>query len=204
MNHQQQTISDDKLPWPVRACFHGITLSLLGLSAGGLATNVIDIFAPIRGNGIPIWLWPILILIWTPGIVGLCLGYYAIIRYPYLSLATGWQPTLTSTRWLWVLLGVIFWMIALMFSLVFLIELFSRPLDVWGLVACGYFAIECWFAGFLLIIFRAERHPTIATFIQLSLGIGIALLPFYIPALLAGGIRCRTFLATIESTDNRS
>lgn len=195
----QHIISDDKLPWTVRACFHGVTWSLLGLTIGGLATTLIHIFVPIRANGIPIWLWPILVVIWTPGFAGLCFGYYAIIRYPYLSLAMGWQPTLTSTRWLWILLGGVFWVIALIITLVFLYGLLSRPWNTLGLVASGYFAIECWFVGFLLTKFRADRHPTIATFIQLTFGFGIALLPVYLPAILAGSIRCRRFLAELSS-----
>ncbi len=196
---QKQNIPEDQLPWTVRNSYFGISLALLGLSAGGLVMQVIDAFVPIAGKGIPGWLWPVFIIIWAPGIVGVCLGYYAVIRYPYLSLAIEWTPTLTSNRWLWILLGLVFWAIALLCSLVSVLAVFSSPFDIWNVLSSGYFAIECWFLGFLLLRFRADRHPTVATFITVTLGIGILLLPAYLPALVIGNIRCRKFLATFDT-----
>ena len=198
IENNNETIEHKHLPRSVRACFHGITLSLVGLAAGGLIANVVDNFIPVMGKGIPLWLWPILIVIWTPGIVGIVLGYYAIMRYPYLSLAMEWTPTLTSTKWLWVTLGWVFWVLGGIAGFVCIVTAFDRQIDIAGLFCCGYTSAACFFGGFLLTRFNRDRHPTVATFIILTFGYGIAAAPLYFPALLIGSIRCRKFLASIE------
>ncbi|MGI9516762.1 MAG: hypothetical protein ACR2NP_06950 [Pirellulaceae bacterium] len=151
--------------------------------------SVIDLFVPVRGNGIPAWGWPILILLWTPGIVGILPGYYSIARYPALSLSLDWQPTFTSTRWLWLLFGSVFCLIGLVAALMLPAAIVEH--DFWASICFAYTAIACIFAGFLLTFFDARRYPTIATFLHVSWFVGAAFVPIYLPALIVGSYRLR-------------
>lgn len=159
-------------------------------------------FIPVFDKGIPLWLWPILVAIWLPGIAGLILGYYAIIVYPNISLSMGWTPTLTSNRWLWFGLGLLFWLYGIIAGAAFVGSLFARPLNVWVIISCGYFSMASCFGGFLLTNFNHRRHPAVATFILLTFGYGIAAVPLYVPALVIGSIRCRQLVnANIRKAD---
>ena len=74
---EAETSAESELPVVIRIGKYGISLCLASLLIGGAAAKIIQAVVPgIKGNGIPNWLWPILITIWTPGIVGFVLSLY--------------------------------------------------------------------------------------------------------------------------------
>lgn len=192
----QQYIEHSRLPGIIRLGNWGIWITVLGLVAGGAIMSIVDLFfiPGIQGNGIPPWLWPILILIWMPGFIGLLISYYSVARYPYLSLATGGGPALIVSRsWIWTFLGSVFWVLSPLMMLSVLVGEFQQ-IEV---IAMLYLAIELAFAGFLLTFYRRAKHPTIATFLELTHLFGFIIFPLYIPTILLGSIRCRRFLRTL-------
>lgn len=190
-------IDPARLPAVVRIGQGGFALSLAGLSLGGLAVKLIDIVFPgVKGQGVPAWLWPILVGIWTPGIVGLLLTFYAIARYPYLNLATGGGPRIAAaSRWIWAPLG---WFLYVLAPLVALSALANIGEPVKCLVLL-FMALDMAFVAFLLTFYRREKHPTVATFLELTFGLGTVLFPIYIPSLVIGSLRCRRFLQSLPS-----
>ncbi len=194
--NSKETAPEVILPWSVRNSRRGVILSAIGLGVGGLLVNIVDIFVPIKGNGMPVWMWPILITIWLPGVLGLGIGYYAIMRYPYISLVCQLNSPRLTTGWLKVLLAIIFYVLAAGLTYLFLaILIWSPKKDISGVLSILYFLVECWFVGFMFFPYHSDRHPTIATFIHLSCGLGVILVPLYIPAIVIGTLRCRAFLA---------
>src|SRR5260221_12005129 len=99
--HEPHYTEEPKLPTMIRVGKAGFLLSMAGLTIGGAIVKVVDAFVPgVKGNGIPPWAWPILIVIWAPGLFGFALSFYSIARYPYLNLATGGGPNIAlSSRW---------------------------------------------------------------------------------------------------------
>lgn len=194
---QRPVIEESKLPAAVRIGKAGFVLSLLGMSLGGGVVRVVDALIPgVKGNGIPAWAWPILIAVWTPGIVGFVLSHYSIARYPYLNLATGGGPKIAVTsRWIWVPLGYIFYLLTPLIVL----SLIVNASDIAAVIALTYLAIEFGFIGFLLTSYRQDKHPTIATFLELTFGIGIVFFPIYLPSIVVGTIRCRRFLRSLQA-----
>jgi hypothetical protein len=149
----------------------------------------------------PPWGWPILIAIWTPGLVGCVLSFYSIARFPYLNMATGGGPNIAATsRWIWVPLGWTFYLLSPLIAL----AAFAGSQNVALSVGMILLAIEFWFVGFLLTSYRKEKHPTIATFLELTYGIGIVMFPIYIPTLVIGSIRCRRFLKSLQGVGGGS
>ena len=196
-------VSADFLPWKsyprsVKFAFVGIQVALVSMAVGGIAIQIIELFVPVKGNGIPWWGWPLLTLIWIPGIVGILTGYYAIIRYPYLSMAIEWTPTLSDRRWLWATLGWIFYLLG---ALILLVAITQGTDDWVGRLLVANLGCMSIFGGFLLANFRADKHFTVATFIHLTKGIAILVLPLYLPALIWGSINCRRFLGELERSD---
>ena len=51
---------------------------------------------------------------------------------------------------------------------------------------------------FLTFKYDPVTHPTVATYIRSTIGIGVLLFPIFIPALIVGGIRCRRLLEAQE------
>ena len=51
---------------------------------------------------------------------------------------------------------------------------------------------------FLLVRYNLIAHPTIATFVRVTIGFGVLLFPVYIPALMIGSMRCERLLAKTE------
>jgi len=190
-------IEYSKLPKVIRWGNWGILISLAGLVIGGAIFKIVNLFFPgFLGNGIPPWLWPILILIWTPGALGLLVSFYSIARYPYLSMATdGGDRIISSSRSpIWTLLGVVFYLIAPLQLLVAL----ANSNSLWEFFGFTYLSLVLFFAGFLMANYRRERHITIATFLELTFRVGVVLFPLYIPAILIGSIRCRQFSNSIN------
>jgi len=66
--------------------------------------------------------------------------------------------------------------------------------DEWAYFVFGYSSILLAFMIFYATTFRPQTHPTIATFIRATLGLGVVLFPLYIPALIIGSARCKVLL----------
>ena len=195
-------LENRELPLTAKIAIYGTGFSVAGLAIGGSIMAIIREFVPLPPNRIPIWLWPILITLWIPGIVGLIAGYYVIIRYPYISLFMKERESFNQqlkTRQLWVLVGSIFWALAGGLVLLLIGALLIEPDNVILIFTICYFGLECWFAGFLFIRFDSAKHPTVSTLITFSFGIGVIALPIYLPALILGTIRCRKSLTEMES-----
>jgi hypothetical protein len=127
----------------------------------------------------------------------IALSFYSIARYPYLNMATGGGPNIAlSSRWIWLALGSILYLLAPLLALAILGNL-DEP---GAALALEYLSIELLFVGFLLTSYRKEKHPTIATALEITFGIGIVLFPIYVPTLVIGSIRCRRFLASLQGS----
>ena len=197
----QQFIDPSKLPLEVRLGNWGIATSIGLLVIGNVVAKGLDKIFP--GNGPPVWLWPVLYIIWTPGILGFLLSFYSIVRYPYLSLATGGLQLPGFTRtWIWTFLGVIFYFLGTSFLLLGVGSRFAPtpPMTKSELVLVVYLAIELLFIGFLLATYKLEKHVTVSTFIELTFGFGILLFPIYLPFILIGSVRCRQRLNALKNS----
>lgn len=60
--------------------------------------------------------------------------------------------------------------------------------------ALAYVLILFLFVAYLCFGFDPERSPTIATFIRSKLGLGVVLMPLFVPFLIVGSVRCRRLL----------
>lgn len=139
-------------------------------------------------------------------IIGVGLGFlvalalsasvYVIVRYPYLSLVEpadgdqftkhfGMQPIVYTILKCLTILTVL----TLMLSM--LIFGFNGP---HALLMFGYLSIMLAFLVFHAFIYTPIQYPTIATFLRSTVGLGLLLLPFYLPFILIGSIRCRSLL----------
>ena len=130
----------------------------------------------------------------------LLVSQYVIVRYPFLSLiepADGdyfAKQISAGSR----LLPLIKWFGMLMF--VFMIVMISiqgirKPIQV-GVIIYSIFMLG--FMIFLTFKYDPVTHPTVATYIRSTIGIGVLLFPIFIPALIVGGIRCRRLLEAQE------
>ncbi len=128
---------------------------------------------------------------------------YVVVRYPYLSLlqpVDGDYLDRRTTRNTRVLVSVLK-LLALVFCITAVILIprngFCTPPSV---LAFCYFLVMIPFLTFLTFIYRPILHPTIATFIRATLGIGVIFFPVYIPILALGSIRCRRLLNAAKAS----
>lgn len=133
-------------------------------------------------------------------LASLTLSCYVVIRYPYLSLV----PTSDedhfakhfslSGTWLYKTLKVL----ALAATAIMIVAIITGGVDNVGkLITLIYLAIMLGFLIFLSFIYDPVSHPTMATFIRATMGIGVLLFPLFIPALAIGSLRCRWLLEDI-------
>lgn len=179
------------LPASYRFSQGGIALAmvLLTFSTTAFSQNAPQIVKTIAGS--------ILGLI---VLASLTVSYYVIVRYPYLSLV----PTQDddhfakhfslSGSWLYTLLKYL----ALMTILVLLISLVLNGIDdLKKTLILVYVMIMLGFLTFLTFRYDPIRHPTIATFIRATLGIGVLLFPLFLPAVAIGSMRCSQLLEDV-------
>ena len=180
---------DAAFPAVVRWGRWGIVLSGLGLAVGGATTKLAGAFVPgLRGGGVPGWMWPVLVAVWTPGVAGLLSAAYSVARYPYFSLATTGGPRdIPTGRGIWVPLGGFIMLLAPPMGLVAAAN-WREPATAAGM---AYLAVEFAFVGWLLARYRPDRHVTVATWLALTFGLAIPLAPFYLPSILLGSRRLR-------------
>lgn len=132
-------------------------------------------------------------------VVALVAASYVVIRYPFLSLVHASDGDVFSQQFksksllrvakVTALLTVT----SLFVSLVFLC-LSKANVGPGAICSLVYFTFLLGFTLFLCFFYEADRHPTVATFIRSTLGIGIVLAPLFLPVLAIGSLRCRRLL----------
>jgi hypothetical protein len=132
-------------------------------------------------------------------LASLVISNYVVIRYPYISLVESEDGDPFSKHfasqgsWLyWVLK-----LVGLVTPAIIVAGILCAGIDSPAkLVALGYCAILTVFMVFFTFFYDPIRHPTVATFIRSTLGLGIALFPVFGISIAIGSIRCRGLLNT--------
>ena len=135
------------------------------------------------------------------GIAGLAIATscYVVIRYPYLSLVSTsdkdkYSQQFVSKRLLMVA-KIIFPLGILFLCLGSTIAVFNGTGNqAVQAITLPYFYTQFAFSIFLCFWYDPITHPTLATFIRSTLGIGLILVPVLLPVLLLGTIRCNRLL----------
>lgn len=130
-------------------------------------------------------------------LVSLAVSYYVIIRYPYLSLVQTSDKDYfakhfsMSGTWLFKLIKAL----AVAVTAIMIVSIITGGVDeMRKVLVLIYMLIMFAFLIFLTFIYDPDSHPTIATFIRATLGIGVLLFPLFLPAVLIGSLRCRWLL----------
>ncbi|WP_171188748.1 hypothetical protein [Alienimonas chondri] len=157
--------------------------------------------------GPPPWFWIVAAIACAPGVAGLLLSFYCAVRYPYLSLATADAPREIRTgQGIFIPLG---WTISLLgLILVWIVAMnFEWPPRAEALKAAVliYVAVLLFVVGFLLANYRPKKHPTVASWLMMTGGLGVLLGPLYLPFLFAGSRRLKRIrLGSTPLAGNRS
>lgn len=135
-------------------------------------------------------------------VFSLVVASYVIVRYPYLSLVPTNDFFATNTsqsiKPIARVLGCLSLFVFTMLFIVFVLNiagLRAGPLNrnqLW--VAVLYLPLMIGFVGFLTLFYSSEKYPVVATFIHVTLGIGILFFPLYLPAIFIGSVRCKALL----------
>jgi hypothetical protein len=129
--------------------------------------------------------------------VGLIATFYAVIRYPYMGLVDAADGDLfakyieSNRKWVLVTVKVLMLIGALAGIIVPMLDGQISQRDAWVILYA--FAILA-FMVFLLFFYNREDHPTVATFLRCSMGLGVFFYPLYIPALVIGSMRVQRLL----------
>ncbi|MFO0013511.1 MAG: hypothetical protein ACK553_12260 [Planctomycetota bacterium] len=124
--------------------------------------------------------------------VGFIATYYAVVRYPYMGLVDAVDGDLFSkyieSQKKWVQVAAI--LICLVIAIAgVVVPMLDGRIVVLEWVVILYAAAVLVFVMFLLFYYDPTDHPTIATFLRCSMGLGIFLYPFFVPALVIGSMR---------------
>src|SRR6056297_504680 len=149
--------------------------------------------------------WPIrarwLLAAVIAGIVAFALSVsaYVVIRYPYLSLVQTrdediFSAQFTSKALVKVTKTVGLLTLFLLLAVLVGVTVIAGIVNPWQVVALAYVLILFLFVAYLCFGFDPVANPTLATFIRSTLGIGIVLMPLFIPVLVVGSQRCRRLL----------
>ncbi len=134
--------------------------------------------------------------------LALLVSGYVVVRYPFLSLT----PALAGDRFEGQL-GPrnrrpvqILRILALAFFIMGVILVPLRGIDnlVESLFVC-YASTMIPVLAWLVVAYDPVSHPTVATLIRSTFGIGIALFPLYIPMLVLGSMRCHEMQERVAS-----
>jgi hypothetical protein len=149
--------------------------------------------------------WPIAAQCVLGGLIGCIVAFalfaasYVVIRYPYLSLVSTRDGDIFTQQFTSKTLARVTKFVSLATLSILLLALIyvawtkgiTGALQAFSL---AYIAILFCFVLYLCFFYDAEIHPTVATFIHSTLGLGIILVPFFIPVLVVASSRCRGLL----------
>lgn len=145
-------------------------------------------------------IWPQIAVGVASGIcaaVGLLATYYAVIRYPYMGLVDAADGDLfhkyleSQGKSLQVLAKCVCLTVA---GGGVIIPIWDGRITVFEWFVVPYAALVFLFVVFLLVYYDRIDYPAVATFLRCSLGLGIFLFPFFLPALLVGSMRAEAIL----------
>jgi hypothetical protein len=130
---------------------------------------------------------------------------YVVLRYPFLGLVDAvdgdlYHRNITARRSTGVLLRMLNCLLIIVLVLACWMLISRGRMTVGQVWFCGYSLVLIPFLLFLGIRYDRIKHPTIATFIRASLGLGIPLYPLFLPVIYLGSRRCR---ALLEKADLR-
>jgi hypothetical protein len=166
--------------------------------------GVLLIIVVVRRLAMPQWpmvaKWSVLSVTGCIFVFALGAASYVVIRYPYLSLiqlrdedkhsAFFSSPTIARLIcWLGLLTLFLFTGMAVGIAAR---EGGENPILI---IAAIYAVVLFLFVLFLCVRYDPVRHPTIATFIRSTLGVGVLVVPLFIPILIIATLRCRRLLA---------
>lgn len=137
-------------------------------------------------------------------VVCLLISHYVIIRYPYISLVESEDGDMFSRHFptagsaLYLILKAV----GLMLPLTLMVGCWATGFQN---AASKFIFVYCLFLFFFLVHFtffyNSLKHPTIATFIRSTLGLGIPLYPLYGLTIAIGSWRCRSLLDGATARD---
>jgi len=175
------------------------------LAQGGIAGCLFAWFTIAR-SGFHKWpenvKWIVVGVVVAIAVFSLVVASYVIVRYPYLSLVPTNDFFATNTSQSIKPLGRVLGCLSLfVFTMFFIVCV----LNIAGVMAGGmnrmqllfaviYLPLMIGFVGFLTLFYSLEKFPVVATFIHVTLGIGILFFPLYLPAIFIGSVRCKALL----------
>jgi hypothetical protein len=128
--------------------------------------------------------------------------YYAVIRYPYIGLVDAKDGDL-FTKYVSTISKPFKWIIQWL-GIVLLVVIFVSPavdlkINLRDLLIMFYAGVVLGFVLFLTFVYDRFLHPTVATFLRCSLGVGIIFVPLFLPAILIGSVRAKSLLDRAET-----
>ncbi|MEI8210653.1 MAG: hypothetical protein WCI02_00750 [Planctomycetota bacterium] len=135
------------------------------------------------------------------GLVGFLATYYSLIRYPYMGLVDAADGDLyakhveSKSKVLFGFLKAI----GLICGVVMVVgPLLDGKVDTREALFLLYVLPVVGFIGFLVFRYNRLDHPTVATFLRCSMGLGVLLFPLFIPGLILGSLRGKALLEEAE------
>lgn len=128
---------------------------------------------------------------------GILATYYAVIRYPYMGLVDAADGDLFSkhieSQKRWVRIAAV--LVCLVIAIAgILVPMKDGQVNGWEWLVIFYSSAVFLFVIFLMFYYNRLDHPTIATFLRCSMGLGIFLFPFFVPAIVIGSMRVNYLL----------
>ena len=149
--------------------------------------------------------WPILAKWLLAAVIGgivvfaLAVSSYVVIRYPYLSLVQTrdgdvFSAQFTSKTLARITKTVGLLTLILLLAVLVVVTAVKGIANPWQVAVLAYVLILFLFVTYLCFAYDPDSNPTIATFIRSTLGLGIVLMPLFIPVLIVGSQRCHRLL----------
>jgi len=147
-----------------------------------------------------------MIALWAAVVTSLCVAYYVIIRYPYLSLVETTDGDVFSKYYatesprIYKILNLAALGVA---SMVILSLLQNGKDEVLDQLKLAYAVLLLGCLLFTAFLYDPISHPTTSTFLRATVGFGVLVFPLFLPALIIGGFRCRQLLDSTEREGSR-
>ncbi|MEL6109405.1 MAG: hypothetical protein AAFU85_25640 [Planctomycetota bacterium] len=188
--------SFDDLPFSYRLSQRAMAAAAVIAIFGGRA-----IAAPRRPAAVR---WGLAAVIGACALFSLITSCYVVIRYPYLSLVQTADGDIFSKQFTSKTVARLTKAVGLTAITIVLMALIGIALNkgvtdwVHG-IALWYVSTLFLFVVYLCFFHDPELHPTVATFVRSTLGLGILLFPVLFPVLMIGSLRCKQLLESQET-----